>query len=714
MGAERTATLEEAAPDPPDEPAASAPLRGLAFQIEPQPFPGQGLPTGLDLGRLRIGGGGIDGSALLFQSLLFLGIQQSYRVSEEKTRSRLGKDVLANWGASLRNLDRWSDGGKFFTNYVAHPLQGAVSGRILVQNDPRGRALCFGDDGYWRSRLRAFGFATLYSTQFEIGPVSEATMGLDPNREALVDLVVTPTLGTGMLIGEDAVDRYLMQRIERSADSKNLVRLARSLLTPARSFTNLLRFQRPWQRDDRGLTELREELLAYRASISMQEQRRLAEHFAPRLIFHPDEQYFPCSPLFPLEGAEPAVEPASVCREAQLARLRNAESRAEAYRALPLLERLDRARLYFRAYPIDLDGRQRIVVEYWLYYVYNAYRARWGLLPFGSDLSHPNDLEHIFLILRPAPDRDFGYSIETVIANAHGDSVPNNVLRLADRPTSPPHMRFLVELGSHASAADVDGDGVFTPGVDSSREAKYDWGIRDRASPWLRYSPSSMDPRRSGSAIMLDPELPSEDGSMFMTPSRYRLDHADAIDAQFAALGLTADEREALFQTHVAWIKQLFGRSDGGSSALLRPSEHPDYGNPRRMMHDVGRSERGITVGATMIADSHPLMIGGRYAFVTKPAFTPNVLLDGYAMWIIPDGQLYDFELLGYYNVDATSKIIFGGGLISDSLTFQNTQLDWMAGLELGFGRLRFRTAYRTAGSVNDDSLDFRMFYLIR
>jgi hypothetical protein len=64
-----------------------------------------------------------------------------------------------------------------------------------------------------------------------------------------VDLVMTPTLGTAMLITEDALDRFIIERIERSANNFYLRIFSRILLNPTRTVANLIRFKHPWHRD---------------------------------------------------------------------------------------------------------------------------------------------------------------------------------------------------------------------------------------------------------------------------------------------------------------------------------------------------------------------------------------------------------------------------------------------------------------------------------
>lgn len=195
----------------------------------------------------------------LKQSLLFLAVQHGYAMTQAKTRRELSGPFFKDWFRSVAGLGGWADGGRFFTNYISHPMEGAVSGFIQIQNDPRGLRQEFGRSrSYWISRLKAMGWNAAYSTQFELGPISQSSIGnvglhtsLDGKKRkmAYVDLVVTPTLGTAWLLGEDALDIYVVRWME-SRTTRRLVRIpARLIFNPGRSIANLLRFKPPWYRD---------------------------------------------------------------------------------------------------------------------------------------------------------------------------------------------------------------------------------------------------------------------------------------------------------------------------------------------------------------------------------------------------------------------------------------------------------------------------------
>jgi hypothetical protein len=44
----------------------------------------------------------------------------------------------------VSKLGGWADGGRFFTNYISHPMEDSVAGFIQIQNDPQGHRQEFG------------------------------------------------------------------------------------------------------------------------------------------------------------------------------------------------------------------------------------------------------------------------------------------------------------------------------------------------------------------------------------------------------------------------------------------------------------------------------------------------------------------------------------------------------------------------------------------
>jgi hypothetical protein len=200
---------------------------------------------------------GVNWKGVWGQSAFFLGIEQGYRLGTQPgTRNALKGPFFDDWFTSVAATHGWGDGDDFLTNYIGHPMEGGVVGNIFVQNDPRGRMLEFSwSSPYWNSRLKATAWTALYSTQFELGPISEASIGNvgypGQSLSGAVDLVVTPLAGLGWQVGEDALDKYLIVKIETWTSNRLVQTLARSFLNPTRSFANAMRLQVPWNRDMR-------------------------------------------------------------------------------------------------------------------------------------------------------------------------------------------------------------------------------------------------------------------------------------------------------------------------------------------------------------------------------------------------------------------------------------------------------------------------------
>jgi len=193
---------------------------------------------------------------LIRQSLYFLGIQHAFRIATEPgTRSGARGSYWTGYTRSVANLHGWGDGDPFYVNYVGHPIQGGVTNWLWIQNDPRYSTVEFGRSrDYWRSRLRATAFSWAYSTQFELGPLSEASIGQIQARypqQGFVDHVVTPALGLGWMLAEDALDKYVIQKLEARVRNNWARLLLRGGLNPTRSAANALRGAPPWQRDTR-------------------------------------------------------------------------------------------------------------------------------------------------------------------------------------------------------------------------------------------------------------------------------------------------------------------------------------------------------------------------------------------------------------------------------------------------------------------------------
>jgi hypothetical protein len=226
-----------------------------------QPLPDHSLDNHQDL-QPADPQGGFEWNKAITQMTLFAGIMHGFRFATEPgTRAELRGPFFKDYFRSVKNLRGWGDGDEFLVNYIGHPMQGAVSGYIQIQNDPKGinLELDLRNKQYWKSRMKAMAWAAVWSTQFELGPISEASLGnvgLKPSKKsqhpmAYVDLVVTPVFGVAWLVGEDLLDRYVIRFIESKIKYRPLRILARSFLNPTRSFANMHRGKLFWHRDDR-------------------------------------------------------------------------------------------------------------------------------------------------------------------------------------------------------------------------------------------------------------------------------------------------------------------------------------------------------------------------------------------------------------------------------------------------------------------------------
>jgi hypothetical protein len=201
---------------------------------------------------------GINFTGLFKDSFTMLMMEHGIRIAaQDKTRRELSGPFWDDYRASLHLPHAWEDTDAWYVNYVGHPLHGAAAGHIWNANDPVSRTVEFGlNKQYWAARGRATGWIAAYSLQFEVGPLSEASIGnvgLNPETTAWVDYVVTPVGGFGIMVAEDALDRYLIQFVERHTSNRVYRASMRMLFNPARTMANLSMIRAPWHRDGRAL-----------------------------------------------------------------------------------------------------------------------------------------------------------------------------------------------------------------------------------------------------------------------------------------------------------------------------------------------------------------------------------------------------------------------------------------------------------------------------
>jgi hypothetical protein len=439
--------------------------------------------------------------------------------------------------------------------------------------------------------------------------------------------------------------------------------------------------------------------------LTKETQERLAGRYAPILIFHPREEYFPTSPLFPQELL--AADGRAVDRDGpRIGWLGTSATRRERYRALALEEKARLATVYYRAYPVRRGAGRHVVLEYWLYYVQNTYRVRGGVLPLWVDSSHPNDLEHIHIVFR---DEGSGLVPVELWASSHDGVVPANryTYKSSDEAFAA-NGRFLVERGSHALAPDVDGDGVFTPGPDGHSGYRLLWGIRDLGVSRTGYDRSYLDADRTVSSIELAPALdrPQRPGTL-----TYRLRPVEEISREFAQLQLSDRERQHGFETARHWLRRAFGGNNGDAGKLLIPPERSGGSSSSSIgISHIASVERGFLVGGTFKFQDLGALIGARYAFLHDIGFLPDLIIEANGVQTTRRSYITTQFLLSY-PLDASTRIMAGRALVTDSWRFDNRQSDWYAGVELRLGPMRISAASRSWGPITNLSKEFRLVY---
>lgn len=158
--------------------------------------------------------------------------------------------------------NRWKDDNPFLDDYVGHPMMGAITNYLWIQNDPKSMTLEQSNTReYWRRMFRAFVFSTFYSFEWKLGPFGEAGIGHNgdhyfvdhgvyTNETGWVELVSTPIGGALWTLAEDALDKEVIRRLEEKSRNPFAL-LGYQFLNPARATANILRFRPPWYRDSR-------------------------------------------------------------------------------------------------------------------------------------------------------------------------------------------------------------------------------------------------------------------------------------------------------------------------------------------------------------------------------------------------------------------------------------------------------------------------------
>jgi hypothetical protein len=202
-------------------------------------------------------GQGADIVGAFKDSLRLLLIEHGTRVIfQEKTRRELDGPFFPDYRRSARWPTQWDDTDAWWVNYIGHPIHGSAAGYLWIDHEPGDPVTISRSRNYWTSRVRATAFAASYSLQFELGPLSEASIGnvgMDPDTTGWVDHVVTPLGAFGFIVAEDALDRYFVQWIEERMTNRVIRATLRVAFNPGRALANGAGGRVPWHRQGRPL-----------------------------------------------------------------------------------------------------------------------------------------------------------------------------------------------------------------------------------------------------------------------------------------------------------------------------------------------------------------------------------------------------------------------------------------------------------------------------
>ena len=200
---------------------------------------------------------GTDILGAFVDSLKLLMIEHGIRVAlQDKTRSELGGNFWRDYRDSVRMPAKWEDSDGWWVNYIGHPIHGAAAGYSWLDHTPKAPPELSLSSKYWASRARATAWAAGYSLQFEVGPLSEASIGnvgLRPETTGWVDYVVTPAGAFGLMVAEDALDKYFVKWFERRVENRVARASMRLIFNPARTMSNAASGRLPWHRDGRPI-----------------------------------------------------------------------------------------------------------------------------------------------------------------------------------------------------------------------------------------------------------------------------------------------------------------------------------------------------------------------------------------------------------------------------------------------------------------------------
>jgi hypothetical protein len=194
--------------------------------------------------------GSVAWRSLLRDSLVLLVVQHAYRIGfEEGTRENLDGPFFEEWFASASTLCCWDDGDRLTTNYLWHPLLGSTASFVFANNHRASEETPIGNTSqYWKAKGAQGIYTFVYSLNFELGPLSEASIGnvgLKPGEMTYCDFVVTPAIGLLISVAEDAARLHIIDRVKRN--HRYWGNTLAMLLNPTRAVANVMGGRIPWR-----------------------------------------------------------------------------------------------------------------------------------------------------------------------------------------------------------------------------------------------------------------------------------------------------------------------------------------------------------------------------------------------------------------------------------------------------------------------------------
>jgi hypothetical protein len=174
--------------------------------------------------------------------------------AQDFTREQLKGPFFQDWFDSVHIPTTWGDGDSWQVNYLGHAIHGSAAARIwLDQREPKATT----KKQYFKSMSHAFLFAIAFSEQYEIGPMSEASIGnvgMYPGDRGWVDQVWTPIGAVLWTMAEDGIDRYFLSWVDQHVPFLMARAAARMILNPGRMLANVSQNRTPWYRSDRPIS----------------------------------------------------------------------------------------------------------------------------------------------------------------------------------------------------------------------------------------------------------------------------------------------------------------------------------------------------------------------------------------------------------------------------------------------------------------------------